>query len=212
MIDVLKATRVFVIESHPLVGKALCTLLAQSAEIEVIGDAAVARADVLRHHAPELIVIDIDSHPTDVETALDECRRAVPSARMCVLSMHLRVDVMQRALAAGADGYIVKDVSPAALVDAIHTMASGGFYVDSRLAANVLRRQARGGARDLSELSPRERDVLRLVAGGLTNKEIGERLYLSPRTVKNHVSRIFSKLEVTARTQAVIHAIRSGIA
>ncbi|GAC1405361.1 MAG: hypothetical protein NVSMB64_10100 [Candidatus Velthaea sp.] len=119
---------------------------------------------------------------------------------------------MQRALSSGAEAYIVKDISPPELLRAVKTVADGESYVDPRAAGNLLRRRSQNGRADIMELSERESEVLKLIAEGLANKQISARLHLSEKTVKNHVSRIFSKLNITARTQAAVHAIRNGIA
>jgi DNA-binding NarL/FixJ family response regulator len=120
---------------------------------------------------------------------------------------------LQRCLNAGADGYIVKDIIPAELIRALKLIASGESFVDARIAGRLLRRQnVTRGRLENSELSARETDVIRLIAEGLSNKEISARLNLSEKTVKNHISRIFSKLHIGARTQAAVHAIKSGIA
>lgn len=119
---------------------------------------------------------------------------------------------MQRCLAAGAEGYIVKDVTPAELLRAVKMVAEGDTYVDPRVAGGLLRRRSISNGRpDLDELSVRETEVVRLIAEGLSNKEISARLGLSEKTVKNHISRIFSKLNICARAQAAVHAIRMGI-
>jgi DNA-binding NarL/FixJ family response regulator len=137
---------------------------------------------------------------------------ASPDAKIGVLSGHLSSEVMQRAFSAGADGYIVTDITPVELIAAVTAIASGTLYVDPRLVGIILRRQVGIGRRDRNQLSPRETDIVRLVASGLTNREISQRLGVSDKTVKNHISHIFAKLNVTTRTQVVVHAIRSGLA
>lgn len=117
---------------------------------------------------------------------------------------------MQRALAAKADAYIVKDTSPWALVDIVHSVAGGEFYADPRIAGAILRRRS-GRTQDESELSGREFEIVRLIAEGLSNREIGRRLTLSEKTVKNHVSHILAKLKVTARSGVAVYAVRSGL-
>jgi DNA-binding NarL/FixJ family response regulator len=104
----------------------------------------------------------------------------------------------------------VKDVSPAEFIRALKLVGSGQTYVDARLAGGLLRKRG-GGGKDIMGLSVRETEVLQLIAEGLANKQIGVRLGLSEKTVKNHISRIFSKLDISARTQAAVHAIRVGI-
>jgi DNA-binding NarL/FixJ family response regulator len=126
--------------------------------------------------------------------------------------MHLSSEMMQRCLNNCAEAYIVKDISPAELLRAIKTVADGQSYVDPRVAGGLLRRRSlNAGKPDIMELSAREAEVLKLIAEGLANKQISARLHLSEKTVKNHVSRIFSKLNISARTQAAVHAIRAGI-
>ena len=126
--------------------------------------------------------------------------------------MRPQAELMQRCLAAGAEGYIVKDVTPAELLRAVKMVAEGDTYVDPRVAGGLLRRRSISNGRpDLDELSVRETEVVRLIAEGLSNKEISARLGLSEKTVKNHISRIFSKLNICARAQAAVHAIRMGI-
>ena len=140
------------------------------------------------------------------------CKEAAPTAHICILSMNLSAVIMQRCLASGAEAYIVKDISPAELLRAVKTVSEGQSYVDPRVAGGLLKRRSmNGGKPDITELSARESEVLKLIAEGLANKQISARLQLSEKTVKNHVSRIFSKLNISARTQAAVHAIRAGI-
>jgi DNA-binding NarL/FixJ family response regulator len=147
-----------------------------------------------------------------LSNAIGMCRLACPRARIGVLSEHLSSEAMQRVLSAGADGYIIKDITPDELLAAVKSMAGGNLYVDPRLVGLILRKHAGIGRRDPNELSPRESDIVRLIAAGLSNREISDRLSLSDKTVKNHISHIFAKLNVTARTQVVIYAMRSGLA
>ena len=205
--------RVAVIESQVLFAKALSGIFADDGAFVVVGDYRTPAAEALRTTSPELIVLDLDGQGADVAQIIGTCTSALPSARVCVLSMHLSPEMMQRCLSHGAEAYIIKDVSPAELVRAVKTVAEGQSYVDPRVAGGLLRRRSlNGGKPDITELSAREGDVIKLIAEGLANKQISARLHLSEKTVKNHVSRIFSKLNITARSQAAVHAIRAGIA
>ncbi len=204
--------RVAIIESQVLFAKALCSIFADDGTFSVVGDYRIPVGDTLRAAAPELIVIDLDGQTADVAATISTCVTAVPGVRVCVLSMHLSPEMMQRCLSNGAEAYIVKDISPPELVRAVKTVAEGQSYVDPRVAGGLLRRRSlNGGKPDITELSVRESEVLKLIAEGLANKQISARLHLSEKTVKNHVSRIFSKLNISARTQAAVHAIRAGI-
>ena len=204
--------RVAVVESQVLFAKALCGIFAEDGAFVVAGDYRTPTVEALGAARPDLIVIDLDGQPVDVAKTLGTCVEAAPSARICVLSMHLSPEMMQRCLSAGAEAYIVKDIAPPELVRAIKTVAEGQSYVDPRVAGGLLRRRSQSnGKPDIMELSAREAEVLKLIAEGLANKQISARLHLSEKTVKNHVSRIFSKLNISARTQAAVHAIRAGI-
>lgn len=207
-----KPVRVMVVEAQALFGKALCQVLSADAMLDVVGDAENVMSAPLKNLRPDLIVLDLDGHGADIGEALRRCREILPNSRVCVLSTHVQPEVMQRCLTAGADGYIVKDITPQELIRAVKTVASGSSYVDPRIAGGVLRRRSMlNGRPDLNELSTREGEVIRLIAHGLSNKEISYQLKLSEKTVKNHISRIFSKLNICARTQAAVYAIRSGL-
>jgi DNA-binding NarL/FixJ family response regulator len=205
-------TRIYVIQQQMLVAKALCNILQQDPQITVVGDAATVSADELARTDPNLILLDSETSFDALSNTIGTCRLTCPRARIGVLSEHLSSEVMQRAFSAGADGYIVKDILPEELVAAIKTMSAGSLYVDPRLVGLILRKHAGIGRREPNELSRREGDIVRLIASGLSNREISRRLGLSDKTVKNHISHIFAKLSVTARTQVVVYAIRNGLA
>ena len=157
-------------------------------------------------------MIDIDGGFVDLGEAVAASRSALPTVKICTLSMHVQPDVMQRCLNAGVDGYIVKDVSPNEFMRAIKSVAVGEIYVDPRIAGRLLRRRASNQRYpDPCDLSTREVEVVRLIVAGMSNKEISANLNLSEKTIKNHVSRIFTKFNCTARTQAAVYALRSGL-
>lgn len=202
--------RVFIIEKQLLFGTAVAQILSSDPNICVVGIAADRDGAHLGSVKPDVVVIDIDTD--EVDATVDLVRAVSPETRICFLSMYSQPEVMQRCLSAGADGYIVKDSSLQELVAAIKAIGEGSSYVDPRVAAALLRRRIPTHLPYTSQLSPRETDIIRLIAQGLSNRDIGHRLILSEKTVKNHVSRIFSKLHFTARSQAAVHAIRSGLA
>ncbi len=205
-------TRIFIIEEQALFGKALCQLLAAEPTFEVLGDLPRVDASAPPRVAADLVVLDLNGPSIDYADEIARCRQAFGKARVCVLSTQLRPEIMQRCVAAGADAYLAKDVSPSELIRAVKTVAGGESYVDPRIAGSLLRKRLLSDGRMSSdELSEREGEVVRLIAQGLSNKEIGVRLCLSEKTVKNHVSRILSKLNISARAQAVVYAIRMGL-
>ena len=212
MLTSVDTIRVYVIEGQVLFAKALCQVFAQERNVEIVGDAQAITEAALVKARPDVIILDLDGANTALVDSLERCRTAVPNARICALTMRPTPEIMQRCLAAGADGYIIKDVTPAELIRAVKLVATGENYVDPRVAGGWLRRRSTGNRRaDLNELSARETEVIRLIAEGLSNKEISARLNLSEKTIKNHISRIFSKLNIYARTQAAVHAIKLGL-
>jgi DNA-binding NarL/FixJ family response regulator len=206
------AVKVLIIESQSLFGKALAHLLSLDRSLEILGDAPVLNLATLELFRPEVVLVDLEDPDFELESSLRAVRAADESVKVCVMSMHLKPEVMQRSLAAGAEGYVVKDVAPSELAYALRALAAGASYVDPRVAGGMLRRRGNSPGDPNEQLSGRELEIVRLIAEGLSNKEIGQRLFLTEKTVKNHTSRIFTKLNVVARTQVAVHAIRSGLA
>jgi DNA-binding NarL/FixJ family response regulator len=185
--------------------RALRHVLERDAGITVVADVAEATDPRIAELRPDIVIVDLDELSVSMEEAINACERSSPQSRICALSAQHRPRVMQRALAAKADAYIAKDTSPTALVEIIHSVASGEFYADPRIAGAILRRRS-GRTHDESELSSREFEIARLIAEGLSNREIGRRLTLSEKTIKNHVSHILAKLKVAARSGVAVYA------
>jgi two-component system response regulator DegU len=202
--------RLLLVEPQTLVARALRHVFSQDAAIEVVADVSEAADRRIAELRPDVIFLDIDDLTTTMEEAIVACERASPQSRICALSMQHRPRVMQRALAAKADAYVAKDTSPAMLVEIVHSVAAGDFYADPRIAGAMLRRRS-GRSQEVSELSSREYEIVRLIAEGLSNREIGRRLTLSEKTVKNHVSHILAKLKVNARSGVAVYAVRNGL-
>ncbi len=204
--------RLYIVESQVLFIAALRELFEREAGVAIVGHAAGVAPRELRDARPDVVLLDIGGNAEDLSDALSACKEAVPSAHLLVLSMRMQPAVMQRCLDSGVRGYLIKDVDPSELVRAVRSIASGETFVDARVAGGLLRRRRtadRTGA--ASQLSARESSVLVLIAGGLANKEIGVRLALSEKTVKNHISRIFVKLAICSRSQAAVKAIKMGL-
>jgi DNA-binding NarL/FixJ family response regulator len=201
---------VYLIEPHKLVADALRHVYAQDPLLAVVGDAPEVDRTAIAALRPDVIVLDLDGLALTIEEAINACESASPQSRICVISAQARPRVMQRALSAKAAAYIVKDTSPQMMIEIVHSIARGDYYADPRLAGAMLRRRS-GRANEPSELSSREFEIVRLIADGLSNREIGNRLSLSEKTVKNHVSHILAKLKVNARSGVAVYAVRNGI-
>jgi len=205
-----RTIRVFLIQRRPLAAAAMRMLLERDPEISVVGVAPEPDSAELRRLRPDLVFLDADEIAGDIETAISVCERLSPQTRICVVSAQHRPGAMQRALAAKADAYIAKDTSPAALLELVHLVVNGDSYADPRIAGSMLRRRNARPA-EANELSAREHEIARLIADGLSNRDIGKRLTLSEKTVKNHVSHILAKLKVTARSGVAVYAVRNGL-
>jgi len=206
-----RVTRIFVIAGG-IFAKALCHLLSEDSELQIVGDAVDVRKAPLSQLSPDLILLDVDGQTLKMEDAIRACRQELPEVRLCLLSAQPQPEILQRGLASGANGYIIKEVAPGELMRALKLIASGRSYVDPQIGGELLRRRSTSNRRyHMFELTHREREVVRLIALGLSNKGISEKLKLSDKTVKNHVSHIFSKLDISARSQAAVHAVRIGL-
>ena len=205
--------RVVLVEDHMLTRAGLRTALTAVA-IEVVGEASdgIAGAEVVARERPDVAVVDIGLPGQDGIALTREIKVANAATRVVVLTMHELDDEVLAALAAGADAYCVKSSDAAFVIDAIRAVAAGGAYFDPRIAHVVLRRFS--GPRTppaSSPLTPRELEVLRLVADGVGNQEIADRLHFGLGTVKGHIRDILEKLAATDRAHAAVTAFRRGL-
>jgi NarL family two-component system response regulator LiaR len=207
--------RVLIADDHAVVRRGLRTFLELQDEIEVVGEAedgeqAVAAAEQLR---PDVILLDLVMPRLDGVAAIHGIRERSPASRVIVLTSFLDDDKLLPAVRAGAAAYLLKDVQPQDLVAAIRTVHAGEAQLHPAAAARVMAELADGGPRPepRAVLTPRELEVIALVARGLSNKAIARELGISEKTVKTHVSNLLGKLGLTDRTQAALYAVREGL-
>ncbi|MER7206691.1 response regulator transcription factor [Streptosporangium sp. NPDC000239] len=201
--------RLMIVDDHPVVREGLRGMLEAAPEITVVGEAAsgdeaVARAVQLR---PEVILMDLRMPNGDGVSATSRILAALPRSRVIVLTTYETDQDILRAVEAGAAGYLLKDTSRADLLAAIASAARGETVLSPSVATRLVTRMRAPAA---ETLSPREAEVLALVAEGLTNAEIGRALFISETTVKTHLLRVFGKLGVSDRTAAVTTALDRG--
>src|SRR5450631_3799086 len=207
------AIRIFIIDAQPLIAAALRHFFDANSPFEVVGTDQYVAASSLGSARPDVVVLCQDHGASDICDTIEASRNVAPAAKICVVACHLHPELLPRVMEAGADGFTVKDTAPADLLEAVIHIHAGETHVDPRMGAFL--RPSNGSTRrvrTINGLSARETEVLKLIADGYSNREISIALSLSEKTIKNHISRIFAKLHITARTQAVIHAIKSGIA
>ncbi len=206
------AIRVFLLDDHEVVRQGLRALLEAAGDIEVVGESGLAAEATARIPALQPDVAILDARLPD-GSGIEVCRavRAVdPSVRALILTSYDDDEALFAAIMAGASGYVLKEVTGLNLVGAIRQVAAGNSLIDPTLTARVLERVRNGPATapELADLTERELELLALIAEGLTNRQIGERMFLAEKTVKNYVSAILAKLGLERRTQAAVLASR----
>jgi two-component system, NarL family, response regulator DevR len=210
--DPSQPIRVFLLDDHEVVRRGLRDLLESDGDIEIVGESATGAEATSRIPALQPDVAVLDARLPD-GSGIDVCRdvRSVdPSIKVLILTSYDDDEALFAAILAGAAGYLLKQVGGNDLVDAVRRVAAGQSLIDPSLTARVLERLRHGPAEheELAALTEQERKILVLIAEGLTNRQIGERLFLAEKTVKNYVSSILSKLKLERRTQAAVLASR----
>lgn len=217
--------RVVIADDHALFREGLRRALEAVEEFEVVGEAddgAVA-VRICGELKPDVIVLDVSMPGMGGIAAARQIREEVPGTGILMLTMHDDEECLVEAVGAGINGYVLKDVHPVELVEAVRACSKGNGYLHPAMAAKVLHKLGaavtssmglnprRPRRREYDEgLTTREFEVLELIAKGASNRDIATRLYISESTVKNHVTSIFRKLNVTDRTQAVLYALKRG--
>jgi DNA-binding NarL/FixJ family response regulator len=209
--------RVLIADDHAVVRQGLRTFLELQDEIEVVGEAAdgIEALDLVQRTEPDVVLLDLVMPRLGGLEAIRRIREVAPATRVLVLTSFADDDTVLPAVRAGAAGYLLKDVQPPELVSAIRTVHSGEALLAPAVATMLVEQLAaedgEGAPERREHLTPREREVLALLARGRANKVIARDLGVSERTVKTHVSNILGKLDLTDRTQAAVYAVRHGI-
>ncbi len=202
---------VFLLDDHEVVRRGLRDLL-EAEGIDVVGEAATAQEAFGRIHAldPDVAVLDVRLPDGDGVTVCREVRSRHPRTACLMLTSFADDEALFDAIMAGASGYVLKQIRGTDLVDAINKVAAGQSLLDPNVTNRVLERLRRGPEVDerLIHLTEQERHVLDLMAEGLTNRAIGERLHLAEKTVKNYVTSVLSKMGMARRTEAAVYAVR----
>ncbi|GAA4363155.1 response regulator transcription factor [Actinomadura sp. NPDC048032] len=198
--------RVFLMDDHEVVRRGVAALLSAEDDIEVIGEAGTAAEALARIPAvrPDVAVLDVRLPDGDGVSVCRELRSQLPELACLMLTSFDDDDALFEAVMAGASGYVLKQIHGSDLVGAVRTVATGQSLLDPRSTARMLERlRTRQEKSDpLKGLTEQERHILELIGEGLTNRQIGERLFLAEKTVKNYISNIFAKLGMSRRTQA----------
>ena len=211
-----KPIRVVLIDDSPIIRLGLRSALEDCPDIQIVGEAGTAADGVgtVTRLRPDVVMLDLNLPDKSGLQACRDILKARPGTAVLILTSSSSERHMHDAIAAGAKGYLLKENDGASLAAALRSVAGGNSVFDPSLAGQVLNlvknRGVTGPADKLGQLSPQERRVVALLAGGLTNKEIGDQLGLTEKTVKNYLATIFSKLNITRRTQAAALYVEAG--
>lgn len=221
-----KQTKIVLIDDHKLFREGVKRILEFEPSFEVIaeGDDGNVASKLVRQHKPDVVLMDINMPKVNGVQATSDLVRKYPNSYVIILSIHDDESYVTHALKTGAQGYLLKEMDSDALIEAIKVVREGGSYLHPKVTHNLVqeyRRLAQENMTTVTEsgveyhkplhlLTRRECEVLQLLADGKSNRGVAERLYISEKTVKNHVSNILQKMNVNDRTQAVVSAIRKG--
>lgn len=220
--------RIVIVDDHPLFREGIKRILEMESAFEVVGIAsngeeACELAESLR---PDVFLMDINMPKMNGVEATEKIKSISPESKVVVLSIHDDENYVHQVISSGASGYLLKEMDSDALIEAIQVVAGGAAYIHPKVTGKLITEFRRlstlqdhevaveimegTGSERFSSLTPREKEVLQLMAEGRSNKAIGDYLYISEKTVKNHVSSILQKLVVQDRTQAVVISIKNG--
>ena len=214
-----KTIRIVIVDDHPMVREGLRSMLS-AADIQVVGEASSGEEalELIAQLAPDIALVDIRMPDMDGLEMLDALRKSGQSTKVIMVTTYKKISYLLQALAAGASGFVLKDISREELLKTIRSVFTGVSYIDHGFLRDVIhdldetRPEVEKVVLDMVEpLTPREMDVLHLLVEGLSNRAIAHALGISPGTVKGYVQTIFEKLAVSDRTQAAVKAIRSGL-
>lgn len=209
----MKKSRVLLADDHAILRAGLRLLLNSQSELTVVEDVGdwpnlLACAVAAR---PDVVIVDLTMPGGDPFDGLRALKRACPTARVVVLTMHAHADYFRAAMAAGAQAYVLKTCADEELLSAIRAVSAGHFYVSPTLNINDELPSRDAEQVSFALLSERERQVLRLAAQGLTNREIAEQVHLSVKTIESYRARMMAKLNVSSRSEIVAYAVRHGM-
>lgn len=211
---------ILIIDDHPLFREGLKSIIDRDNRFEVIGESSCGKEgfDLAKELKPDLVVVDISLPDMSGIELTRDIRGRLSEARVIIVSMHSKIDYIAEAFQAGATGYVVKESASDRLLQGLWSVAQGEYFLDSSVSHQVVEsllkfptKEARITDPDYSALTPREQEVMRLLAEGLSAKEIAEKLFISPKTVENHRSNIMNKLDLHSTMELVRYAARLGL-
>jgi DNA-binding NarL/FixJ family response regulator len=210
--------KVLIADDHSMVRQGLKQILELESDITVIAQAANGEEAIklTRECKPDIVLMDINMPGINGLQAIKELKEGKTTSKVIVLTIHQDREYLFKTLQMGAEGYVLKDAEPSVLIEAIRSVFNGSSFIQPNMTKELVKEFNRvtlheKEKNDENTLTSREVEVLELIAEGMINKEIAKQLYISEKTVKNHVSNIFKKLNVSDRTQAAIYAFKHNL-
>jgi DNA-binding NarL/FixJ family response regulator len=211
---------ILIVDDHPLFRRGLKAVLEPNNQFEVVGEAknGAEALEMVRKLDPDLMVVDISLPDQSGIELTRKIRNLLPETRIMIVSMHSKIDYVAEAFQAGARGYVVKESASESLLQGLEQVSKGDYYLDSSLSQQVVKKLI--GPQDKENqishssyggLTPREQEVMRLLAEGLSSKKVAEKLFISPKTVENHRASIMNKLDLHSTIELVRYAAKLGL-
>ena len=216
----VKKKSVLVVDDHPLVREGLKVIIGRSSKFEVVGEAGAASEGfrMVEELKPDLVLLDISLPDESGIELTRRIKRALPEARILIVSMHSKIDYITEAFKAGATGYMVKESAAERLLAAMESVATGEHYLDSPVSHSVIEKLIKSPEKDApitngayGSLTSREQEIMSMLAKDLSAKEIADKLFISPKTVENHRSNIMRKLGLHSSIELARYAARLGL-
>lgn len=212
--------KVIIVDDHPLFREGLKSIIETHKSIEIVGEAGNAKSgiEMISKLKPDLAIVDISLPDKNGITLTKEILESMPDLKILIVSMHAKIDYIAEAFQAGARGYIAKDSASDRLIQGIETVITENYFLDSSVSHQVVEKlmqfpvkQAKIADNEYGKLTPREQEVMRLLAEGASPKEIADKLCISPKTVENHRANIMKKLDIHSTMDLVKYAARLGL-
>jgi DNA-binding NarL/FixJ family response regulator len=216
----VKKKSVLVVDDHPLVREGLKVIIGRSSKFEVVGEAGEAAEGfrMAEELKPDLVLLDISLPDESGIELTRRIKRTLPETRVLIVSMHSKIDYITEAFKAGATGYMVKESAAERLLTALESVAAGEHYLDSPVSHSVIEKLIKSPEKDTEitngaygSLTPREQEIMSMLAKDLSVKEIADRLFISPKTVENHRSNIMKKLGLHSAIELARYAAKLGL-
>lgn len=211
---------ILIVDDHPLFREGLKTIIERDSRFEVVGEAGNGRAglQMTKNLKPDIIIVDISLPDQSGIQLTREIRSLLSETRILIVSMHSKIDYITEAFQAGATGYVVKESASERLLQGLESVAKGDYFLDSSVSHTVVEtlmksplKEAKITDADYNMLTPREQEVMRFLAEGLSSKKIAKKLFISPKTVENHRANIMNKLDLHNTIELIRYAAKLGL-